>query len=278
MPFVLPLRGIKKRDWLFASVLAFILPLAFSLFENRSLSLALEPAFLRMALGCAVFFSAVACVFLSARPWMTVAAVPAVGALLFLPEIRSLVLFCFLPTLLLIALLRIFSPAGDRKRLFPPLCAAFSLLLFAADGVLLSGALKTPFRNQFLYPLFNSRLYGLFTLICLFALYAALFILCRVRAVNASAAEPAGKKEKKKPPVGRQAVGGGSFSFLSCVPVFLYFLGLALLFVRLWNAADAMVPHPMLICLSVLFVLLSAFAEAPDGSSPRSAGSRMQKR
>lgn len=261
-----PLKNIKKRDWAVAAALAFVLSLAVYLFDNRGFSAAAQPAFRQMAVCCAVFCCAVGLTFTQPKPWIPLAVTFAGTAVAVAaePEVRTLLLFVFLPAALLCWLLWFFPPhrAEGARRL--PLWGGACALLLGCDVYLAVRVAGIAYLRDYFVPSGNDRLWGFFVLL---AMLLASVLLCFVvlprslPAKDGNAKTGGGKKKNGKARAGKKSADSGISVQLLFVPLLLFFVGAVFCSVILWERGDKTIPYSLLSALSFLFVLLALCAE-----------------
>ena len=257
MNITLLLRGIKKRDWVIGAALAFVLSIAVCVFESKDLSLN-DPLFWQFVLCCVVFFGAMTCVFTLKQPWLPLA-VSIGGAAVVGVFARSVAVLFFtvlLPALLWLWLLRFFSSDKERQNRFGLLCLIMSALLLAAIVFLIAKIVSLHVPFDFFRPQYNSRLSGFWPLVFLFLVFL-FYGVWELRKKNRAPAARDGQKKKKgktkKQPDGFPVWG-------RFAPPLLFFINAALCYIYLRSADVRVVPYPLLISLSALFVLLGTFS------------------
>lgn len=262
-------RKIKKSEWIAASAIAFVLVAAYCMFENRDTAFWSVPAFWFFVGTAAAFFGAAICIF-AFDGILFSAAAAAVGCTVVGILCRSAapLAFCvLLPVLVFLFALRMIPLEGTEKSVPPALPVALLAVLIAflagAGVFLIRGLFFSNLPFQFFQTEYNDRLYGFWPLLLLFAgtVFSCIrHIVFSGKALGENTGKTAEKRQKKDVKKRRAARNSGfpyrliSVCFLLAVS--LFFIDAILCYMRLHQIGDRLIPYPILIDLSALFLFL----------------------
>ena len=257
---------IKKTEWLFAAVAAFLLTAADCLYRNRDAAVMEDPKFPQYLICGAVTFVSFALVFLLGRFWISAPLIACGGVCVFLlaPELRVSYLYAALPAILAVFLIRYWPLAETRKPVVLFMYGLLSALeltavLYLLDGLLRDGSISLneilPFSK--LRGRLTNNYYGLVFLFFLFVFYVRLHVR---REKGSRARKKAARKRpgnKKMTNDSKSAVSGGQdvCVWLRFTAVCLFF-ALALLYC-LRQYSETFLPVSSFINLVAVFVIAS---------------------